>query len=170
MLRHQTVSARRPDGWLVQQGKSTRSTTTRISSFACREVLRHLGAAVINLPVGEIFPALQSGAIDGTEWVGPWHDIAAGFYKVAKFYYWPGWHEPGTTGEVLVNLKEWEGLSDEHKAIIRAGVGAEAWQEFSEFNAHTADPNVQALTARHRERDDLQARAPPATAGSFHDP
>lgn len=53
------------------------------------EVLRCLGAAVNNLPVGEIFPALQSGAIDGTEWVGPWHDMAAGFYKVAKFYYWP---------------------------------------------------------------------------------
>jgi hypothetical protein len=72
------------------------------------EVLRRLGAAVINLPVGEIFPALQAGTIDGTEWVGPWHDMAAGFYKVAKFYYWPGWHEPGTTGEVMVNLKAWE--------------------------------------------------------------
>jgi TRAP-type mannitol/chloroaromatic compound transport system substrate-binding protein len=123
------------------------------------EVLRRLGAAVINLPVGEIFPALQSGAIDGTEWVGPWHDMAAGFYKVAKFYYWPGWHEPGTTGEVMVNLKAWEGLSEEHKAIIRAAVGAEAWQEFSDFNAHNADALTQLIDAHdvqlRRYSDDL---------------
>ena len=72
------------------------------------EVLRRLGAAVVNLPGGEIFPALQSGTIDGTEWVGPWHDLAFGFYKVAKLYYHPGWHEPGTTGEVMINLQVWE--------------------------------------------------------------
>ncbi len=76
------------------------------------EVLRRLGAAVVNLPGGEIFPALQSGTIDGTEWVGPWHDLAFGFYKVAQFYYWPGWHEPGTTGEVMINRQVWEGLTE----------------------------------------------------------
>jgi TRAP-type mannitol/chloroaromatic compound transport system substrate-binding protein len=66
-----------------------------------------------------------SGSGRGTTW-------PLGCYKVAKFYYWPGWHEPGTTGEVMVNLKAWEGLSEEHQAIIRAAVGAEAWQEFSD--------------------------------------
>jgi len=112
------------------------------------EVLRRLGAAVVNLPGGEIFPALQSGTIDGTEWVGPWHDLAFGFYKVAKFYYWPGWHEPGTTGEVMVNLKVWEGLSDEHKAIIQTAIEAEAWREFSEFNANNAD-SLKVLLEEH---------------------
>ena len=74
------------------------------------EVLRRLGAAVVNLPGGEIFPALQAGTIDGTEWVGPWNDLAFGFYKVANYYYGPGFHEPGTTGEVMVNKDIW----DEH--------------------------------------------------------
>jgi TRAP-type mannitol/chloroaromatic compound transport system substrate-binding protein len=103
------------------------------------EVLRRLGAAVVNLPGGEIFPALQSGTIDGTEWVGPWHDLAFGFYKVAQYYYWPGWHEPGTTGEVMINISAWEGLSEEQKAIFEAAIAAEAWQEFADFNAHNAD-------------------------------
>jgi TRAP-type mannitol/chloroaromatic compound transport system substrate-binding protein len=112
------------------------------------EVLRRLGTAVVNLPGGEIFPALQSGTIDGTEWVGPWHDLAFGFYKVAKFYYWPGWHEPGTTGEVTVNRKVWEDLSNEHKALIEAAIEAEAWREYADFNAHNAD-SLKVLVDEH---------------------
>ena len=74
------------------------------------EVLRALGVAVVNLPGGEVFPALQSGAIDGAEWVGPWHDLAFGFYKVVKNYHWPGFHEPGTMGSYAINKKFWNGL------------------------------------------------------------
>src|ERR687891_1895597 len=103
------------------------------------EVLRRLGTAVVNLPGGEIFPALQSGTIDGTEWVGPWHDLAFGFYKVAKLYYHPGWHEPGTTGEVMINLQVWQGLTPEEKALFQAVIEAEAWQEYADFSAHNAD-------------------------------
>ncbi|MGI9408804.1 MAG: TRAP transporter substrate-binding protein, partial [Hyphomicrobiaceae bacterium] len=62
------------------------------------EVLRAIGVAVVNLPGGEVFPALQSGTIDGAEWVGPWHDLAFGFHKVVKNYHYPGFHEPGTMG------------------------------------------------------------------------
>ena len=103
------------------------------------EVLRRLGAAVVNLPGGEIFPALQAGTIDGTEWVGPWNDLAFGFYKVAKFYYGPGFHEPATTGEVLLNKGVWEDMSDSEKALIEAAIQAEAWREFAEYNATNAD-------------------------------
>jgi TRAP-type mannitol/chloroaromatic compound transport system substrate-binding protein len=103
------------------------------------EVLRRLGASVVTLPGGEIFPALQSGTIDGTEWVGPWNDLAFGFYKVAKLYYHPGWHEPGTTGEVMINLQVWEGLTTEEQALFEAAIEAEAWREYSEFNARNAD-------------------------------
>ena len=103
------------------------------------EVLRKLGATVVNLPGSEIFPALQAGTIDGTEWVGPFNDLAFGFYKVAKFYYWPGFHEPNTTGEVLVNKKVWNGLSKEHQEIIRVAVQAESTLEFAEFNYKSAD-------------------------------
>ncbi len=112
------------------------------------EVLRRLGAAVVNLPLGEIFQGLQSGTVDGTEWVGPWHDLAAGFYKVAKFYYWPGFHEPGTTGEVMVNRKVWESLSPEHQQIIEVAVQAEAWREFTEIQSHNAN-SLKQLIDKH---------------------
>jgi TRAP-type mannitol/chloroaromatic compound transport system substrate-binding protein len=123
------------------------------------EVLRRLGAAVVNLPGGEIFPALQSGTIDGTEWVGPWHDLAFGFYKVAKLYYHPGWHEPGTTGEVMINLQVWESLTPEEQALFRAAIEAEAWQEYADINAHNAD-SLRVLVEQHgvelrRFNDDL---------------
>jgi TRAP-type mannitol/chloroaromatic compound transport system substrate-binding protein len=103
------------------------------------EVLRRLGVAVVNLPGGEIFPALQSGAIDGTEWVGPWNDLAFGFYKVAKYYYHPGFHEPGTTGEVLFNKKVWEGLGKENQAILDAVIQAQAWKEYCDFVLNNAN-------------------------------
>ncbi|MGI9498435.1 MAG: TRAP transporter substrate-binding protein [Geminicoccaceae bacterium] len=112
------------------------------------EVLRRLGAAVVNLPGGEIFPALQAGTIDGTEWVGPWNDLAFGFYKVANYYYGPGFHEPGTTGEVMVNKDVWEGMTDSEKAIIEVAVQAEAWREYSEFSANNAD-SLKVLVEEH---------------------
>jgi TRAP-type mannitol/chloroaromatic compound transport system substrate-binding protein len=102
------------------------------------EVLRRLGTALVNLPGGEIFAALQSGAIDGTEWVGPWHDLAFGFYKVAPFYYHPGWHEPGSTGEVMINVAAWESLTPEQQAMMKAAIEAEAWREYAEINAQNA--------------------------------
>jgi TRAP-type mannitol/chloroaromatic compound transport system substrate-binding protein len=99
------------------------------------EVLRRIGAAAVSLPGGEIFPALQSGAIDATEWVGPWNDLAFGFYKVTKYYYYPGFHEPGTTLSSAVNLKVWEGLSSSHKAIVSSAMSAENDVALAEFNA-----------------------------------
>ena len=112
------------------------------------EVLRKLGGTVVNLPGGEIYPALQAGTIDGTEWVGPWNDLAFGFYKVAKFYYWPGFHEPCTTGEVLVNKTVWAGLSKELQEIIAVAVQAEATIELAEFNYKSGDA-LDALLNKH---------------------
>jgi TRAP-type mannitol/chloroaromatic compound transport system substrate-binding protein len=112
------------------------------------EVLRRLGATVVNLPGGEIFPALQAGTIDGTEWVGPWNDLAFGFYKVAKYYYWPGYHEPCTTGEVLVNKKVWQGLSKQQQEIIAVATQAEAMLELAEFNYKNSD-SLDVLLNKH---------------------
>jgi TRAP-type mannitol/chloroaromatic compound transport system substrate-binding protein len=58
-------------------------------------VLQKIGVTPVTLPGGEIFPALQSGAIDGAEWIGPYNDLALGFYQVCRYYYSPGYHEPG---------------------------------------------------------------------------
>ncbi|MGB0749630.1 MAG: TRAP transporter substrate-binding protein [Magnetospiraceae bacterium] len=103
------------------------------------EVLNRLGATPVSLPGGEIFPSLQSGAIDATEWVGPWNDLAFGFYKVAKFYYYPGFHEPGTSLSGAVNLKVWESLSNDHKQIIETAAMAENSFTLSEFTAKNGD-------------------------------
>jgi TRAP-type mannitol/chloroaromatic compound transport system substrate-binding protein len=83
------------------------------------QVMGKLGVTVQNLPGGEIFQALQTGAIDAAEWVGPYDDEKLGLNKVAKYYYYPGWWEPGPTLEVQINLKEWEKLPPEYQEVIR---------------------------------------------------
>jgi len=83
------------------------------------EVLRRIGASAVALSGGEIYQALQSGAIDGTEWVGPWNDLAFGFHREAKYYYWPGFHEPGAQLGVGVNLDIWKDMTLAEQSIIR---------------------------------------------------
>ncbi|WP_425411153.1 TRAP transporter substrate-binding protein [Hyphococcus sp.] len=82
------------------------------------EVLRRVGASAVAISGGEIYPALQSGAIDGTEWVGPWNDLAFGFYNEAKYYYWPGFHEPGAQLTLGLNLDIWEEMTPAEQSII----------------------------------------------------
>ncbi|NEO84366.1 MAG: TRAP transporter substrate-binding protein [Spirulina sp. SIO3F2] len=84
------------------------------------KVMAKLGVNAQSLPGGEIFLALERGAIDATEWVGPYDDEKLGLYKAAKFYYYPGWWEPGPTLETQVNLKEWEKLPKEYQVIFQA--------------------------------------------------
>jgi TRAP-type mannitol/chloroaromatic compound transport system substrate-binding protein len=83
------------------------------------QVIGKLGVTVQNLAGGEIFQALQTGAIDAAEWVGPYDDEKLGLHKVAKFYYYPGWWEPGSTFEFQVNLNEWKKLPVEYQEILK---------------------------------------------------
>jgi len=83
------------------------------------EVLKRAGGTPVTLPGGELFSALKSGNIDATEWVGPYNDLAFGLYKAAKYYYYPGWHEPGPTLEAIVNKKAFDTLPKDLKAIVR---------------------------------------------------
>jgi len=82
------------------------------------EVLKRLGGTPVNLPGGELFTALTSGTIDATEWVGPYNDLAFGLYKAAKYYYYPGFHEPGTILEALINKKAFEELPRDLQSIV----------------------------------------------------
>jgi TRAP-type mannitol/chloroaromatic compound transport system substrate-binding protein len=82
------------------------------------EVLQRAGGIPVQVAGGEIFTALQSGAIDATEWVGPYNDLAFGLYKAAKYYYYPGWHEPGTTMECLVNKAAYDALPADLQSIV----------------------------------------------------
>ena len=83
------------------------------------EVIRRLGGSAVRLSGGEIYQSLQSGAIDATEWVGPWNDLALGLYREAPFYYAPGFHEPGASLAVGINLQVWESLTESEQAMIR---------------------------------------------------
>jgi len=100
------------------------------------KVLGKLGASVQNIPGGELYQALSSGALDGLEWVGPMADERAGFYEVAKIYYAAGFHEPGSALSANVNLDVWNGLSDEHKAILRYASMAATQLQLSETLAN----------------------------------
>ncbi|MDX2213146.1 MAG: TRAP transporter substrate-binding protein [Oculatellaceae cyanobacterium bins.114] len=84
------------------------------------QVMSKLGVTVQSLPGGEIFQALQTGAIDAAEWVGPYDDEKLGLNEVAKYYYYPGWWEPGATLELQINLNEWNNLPAEYQAAIYA--------------------------------------------------
>ena len=88
-------------------------------------VLQKLGAVPVSVPPGEIFTALQSGVIDGAEFLGPWSDLGFGFYKAAPYYYWPGFHEPNGSGECLINLASWEALPADLQAIVSNACAAE---------------------------------------------
>lgn len=83
------------------------------------EVIRQLGGTAVTLPGGEIYQALQSGSIDATEWVGPWNDLALGFYREAPYYYAPGFHEPGASLSVGVNLDVWNDLAPSEQNMVR---------------------------------------------------
>ena len=83
------------------------------------EVLSRAGGTPVSLPGGELFTSLQSGAIDATEWVGPYNDLAFGFYKAARYYYYPGWHEPGTTLECFINQQALNELPGDLQSIVR---------------------------------------------------
>src|SRR6516225_2173914 len=90
------------------------------------EIYRRLGATPQTTSPGEILTSMQSGLIDGAEFVGPGSDIALGLYRVATFYYAPGFNKPNGTGECIQSLKAWEGLDSELKAIVQHACGLEA--------------------------------------------
>ena len=103
------------------------------------KVVAAAGANVVNLPGSEITPALQSGAIDAIEWVGPYNDLAFGLYQSARYYYYPGWQEPGAVLDCFVNLDAWEGLPDDLKAVVEAANRAVNLTVLSEFAARNKD-------------------------------
>ena len=105
------------------------------------EVLRRMGATVVTTPGGEIAGALKSGAIDASEWVGPWLDMELGLHRAADYYYYPGFHEPGTNSTLGINKTLWDGLTPSERALIEAAAAAEVTRSLAEFNAE----NVKAL-------------------------
>jgi TRAP-type mannitol/chloroaromatic compound transport system substrate-binding protein len=99
------------------------------------DVIAKLGASPVSLRGGQIYENLVSGAIDATEWVGPWNDSFMKFYEAAKFYYYPGMHEPAAQLSIGINKKFWDGLSKSDQMIITAASEMENSIMMSEYNA-----------------------------------
>jgi TRAP-type mannitol/chloroaromatic compound transport system substrate-binding protein len=109
-------------GWYRKEIKGVediKGLKMRIGGFGGK-VLAAIGGVPQNIPGGEIYPALEKGTIDATEWIGPYDDEKLGFNKVAKFYYYPAWWEGGPQLSLYVNTKAWEALPAEYKGIVTA--------------------------------------------------
>jgi TRAP-type mannitol/chloroaromatic compound transport system substrate-binding protein len=113
------------------------------------EVYRRLGVTPQTTPPAEILVSLQSGVIDGAEFVGPGTDIALGLYRVAPFYYYPGFNKPNGTGECIIALKAWNALSDELKAVVAHACATEANYALAEMERLNATA-LEALVNEHK--------------------
>ena len=111
-----------------------RGLVMRIPGLA-GEVMQRAGAAPTTMPASELYTALQSGTIDATEWVGPYNDLALGFHDIAKYYYYPGWHEPGATIELIVNEEAFVQLPEDLQTIVEVASRAINQDMLDEFMA-----------------------------------
>ena len=136
------------------------------------DVMSRLGVAVQVLAGGEIYPALERGAIDATEWVGPYDDEKLGFYKVAKYYMYPGWGEPGPSLSFYVNQGAWAKLSSEHQAIFQAASREAELVMMARYDARNP-PALERLLAKGITMkpfaDDIMAAAKAAREEIFAD-
>jgi TRAP-type mannitol/chloroaromatic compound transport system substrate-binding protein len=130
-------------GWFNKEIKEPgdfNGVKMRIGGWAGK-TLQKLGLIPQQLAAGDIYPALEKGTIDAAEWVGPYDDEKLGFYKVTKFYYYPGWWEGGTTNHLQINLEKWNALPKAYQAIVRAAAGAVNVEQTARYDAR----NPQAL-------------------------
>jgi TRAP-type mannitol/chloroaromatic compound transport system substrate-binding protein len=113
------------------------------------KVVAKAGGTVVLLPGGEIFTSLERGVIDATEWVGPLHDLRMGFYQAAKYYYYPGWHEPGTYLEYFFNKKAYESLPKDLQHILNAACMENEQWTLTQFDAQNGAA-LQTLINKHK--------------------
>ena len=113
------------------------------------KVVAKAGGTVVLLPGGEIFTSLERGVIDATEWVGPLHDLRMGFYQAAKYYYYPGWHEPGTYLEYFFNKKAYESLPKDLQHIVNGACMENEQWALTQFDAQNGAA-MQTLLQKHK--------------------
>jgi len=124
-------------GWFNKEIKGPddfKGLKMRIGGWAGK-TLGKLGVVAQQIAGGDIYPALEKGTIDAAEWVGPYDDEKLGFYKIVKFYYYPGWWEGGTTNHLLVNLDKWNELPKSYQAVVQAAAGYANVQEQANYDA-----------------------------------
>ena len=124
-------------GWFNREINSVddlKGLKMRIPGLA-GEVFAAAGGTAVRIPGSEIYTSLQTGVIDATEWVGPYNDLALGLYQVAKYYYYPGWHEPGPMLEFIVNQQSFDALPPDLQAIVTYAARAINQDMLDEFTA-----------------------------------
>ncbi len=158
-------------GWFnkeINTPDDYKGLTMRMPGLA-GEVIRRLGATAVTIPGSELFAALQSGTIDAAEWAGPWNDLAFGFYKIAKYYYYPGFQEPGATLSCGVNLNVWNSLTATQQAAVMAAAFAENNRMLADYNANNGGA-LDVLIDKHgvdcRKLDDRVLQAIGEASGS----
>jgi TRAP-type mannitol/chloroaromatic compound transport system substrate-binding protein len=125
------------------------------------EVLARAGGTPVTLAAGDVFTALETGNIDAAEFVGPYNDLAFGLYKAAKFYYYPGWQEPGSTLEALINQKAFDALPPDLQQIVLTACRAVNDSMLAEYNGRSFEAlaqlvNVHGVQLRRFPPDVLQ--------------
>ena len=144
-------------GWFRKEIKSLddlKGLKIRIPGFGA-EVFAALGAVPQSLPGGEIYPALERGAIDAAEWVGPYDDEKLGFFKVARFYYYPGWWEPGPILSFYVNKEQWEKLPKPYQSAFESAAAEANLNMLAAYDARNP------LAIQRLVRDGAQLRRYP---------
>ena len=124
-------------GWFrreVNSAEDLRGLKMRIPGLG-GDVMDHMGVTVQVLAGGDIYPALERGAIDATEWVGPYDDEKLGLHKAAPYYYYPGWWEPSASMSYQVNRAAWDALSTEYQAVFQVAAQASARRMLYTYDA-----------------------------------
>ncbi len=145
-------------GWFnkeINRVEDLKGLKMRIPGLGGR-VLEKAGGAPVLLAGGEIYTGLERGVIDATEWLGPFHDRLMGFQQIAKYYYYPGWHEPGTMLEFFINKDKFGRLPSDLQAIVRTAALASSHWCLSEMETQ----NARALAEMLSQGLDLRAFAP----------
>ncbi|HMP75806.1 MAG TPA: ABC transporter substrate-binding protein [Kiritimatiellia bacterium] len=161
-------------GWFrreIPNLQSLRGLKMRIPGLG-GEIMSKLGATVQVLAGSDIYMALERGAIDATEWVGPYDDEKLGLHKIAKFYYYPGWWEPGASIDFYLNRRAWDELPSAYQGAFRAAAA-----EAAQFMMTTYDRENPAALARllaggtqlRRFPDDVMAEAEQIALATMED-
>ena len=128
------------------------------------KVLKMAGGNPVLMPGGEIYTALERGTIDATEWVSPFHDLRLGLDRAARYYYYPGWHEPGTEFELLINTGKWNELPDYLKRMIEVTAEATSEWVYSSMEYH----NTEALKELANKENVTVLEFPPEVLAGLH--
>jgi TRAP-type mannitol/chloroaromatic compound transport system substrate-binding protein len=114
-------------------------------------VLKKAGGNPILISGSEIYTALERGVLDATEWVGPYHDLRLGLNRAASYYYYPGWHEPGTELELIINSNAWDRLPPDLRSIINNAAQATSMWMLSTMEFHNAESLKELRTKQNIE-------------------